>query len=176
MDLQEAIYRNPEARSVLGRLLVYLADQASKNDALASTITATQDLLQVVGDDVNMVPIYHALSTALAPDGATKRSLDLIERVRSIEGDKQWLEDHGGRRVIPRIMANAVTPMGPGRQAPIEVLMDCISDLHRADPNANGDAFAPDDYGSVAHNIQDFLVDPTRGLEQFYAIVKKRND
>ena len=66
--------------------------------------------------------------------------------------------------------------MGPGKQTPVEVLIDCVTDLHRGDPNLNGDAFAEADYGSIARNVEEFLVDPTRGLEQFYAIVKKRND
>ncbi|MBI2390824.1 MAG: hypothetical protein HYV09_14635, partial [Deltaproteobacteria bacterium] len=77
MDLQEKIYADPEARKQLGELLVYLANQASANDALASVLTATQDILQLVGDEVDMVPIYHAAALAAAPDGTLKRSLDL---------------------------------------------------------------------------------------------------
>ena len=54
--------------------------------------------------------------------------------------------------------------------------MDCIADLHRVDPSATQPSFVSGDYGSVAWNVEDFLIDPTRGLEQFYSIIKKRND
>lgn len=176
LDLNEKIYADDKARTSLGNLLVYLADTASANDALASVLTSVQDLLQVIGDEANMVPIYHALSVAAAPDGATKRSLDLIEKIGKVETDPAYgfSAAHGGRRVIPKILANAVTPMKDSPVTPIEVLIDVVSDLHRADPTV-GDAFAPVDYGSVAKNVQEFLVDPTRGLEQFYAIIKNRN-
>jgi hypothetical protein len=179
LDVTEKIYGNDSARTELGFLLQYFADQASKNDALSTTVTAAQDLLQVIGDDKNMVPIYHVLGTATAPDGATKRALDLMDRVRKVETDPSFspfAANHGGRRVLPRIMANAVTPMGTGQPTPLEVIMDCVADLHRADPTATQPSFASGDYGSVAWNVEDFLVDPTRGLEQFYAIIKKRND
>ncbi len=179
LDVTEQVYASDAAKTELGYLLQYFADQASTNDALASTVTAAQDLLQIVGDDKNMVPLYHVLGTAAAPDGATKRALDLMDRTRKIETDpsfSSFAATHGGRRVLPVIMANAMTPMGPGLAAPIEILSDCVADLHRADPATTQPAFAPPDYGSVSWNVEDFLLDPTRGLEQFYTIVKKRND
>lgn len=173
MDLMEKIYADDKARNSVGDLLVYLANQASANDALPSVLTATQDLLQVVGDDQNMVPLYHALAVGAAPDGATKRALDLMERIGNIEAG-EFASTHGGRRVIPRVLANAVTPIGKTQVTPLEVFIDVISDLHRADPTSS-DVFDAPDYGSVAKNVEQFLVDPTRGLEQFYAIVKNRN-
>jgi hypothetical protein len=179
LDVTEKIYANDSARTELGYLIQYLANQASSHDALATTVTAAQDLLQVVGDDKNMVPIYHAIGVAAAPDGATKRALDLMDRVRKVETDptfSKFAATHDGRRVLPKIMANAMTPMGPGKPAPIEVLMDCIADLHRVDPSSTEPFFQAGDSGSVSWNIEDFLLDPTRGLEQLYAIVKKRND
>ncbi|MGZ3416512.1 MAG: hypothetical protein ACXVEE_01540 [Polyangiales bacterium] len=175
MDLMDKIYKDEKARSTVGDLLVYLAQQGSANDALASTLTAVQDLLQVVGDDQNMVPLYHAFAVASAPDGATKRSLDLIDRIRRVETDPDFADNHGKRRVIPKVLGFAVKPMGTSQITPIEVFIDVVSDLHRADPKSTDAYFAPIDYGSVARNVQEFLIDPTRGLEQFYAIVKNRN-
>ena len=172
-DLQEKIYGDPASRTTLNELLSYLADQASSNDALVTTVTTTQDLMQVITDEVNMVPIYHALATGAAPDGATKRSMDLIERIRAIETSDDWKAAHSGRRPLEKIMANAVTPMGKGQASPIEIIIDCITDVNRADPTST-DAFTADDYAAVSKSIDDFLVDKTRGLEQFYTIVKQR--
>ncbi|MBI2390825.1 MAG: hypothetical protein HYV09_14640, partial [Deltaproteobacteria bacterium] len=97
----------------------------------------------------------------------------LIERVDKIETG-HFADTHEGRRVIPKVLANAVTPMGKSQVTPIEVLIDVIADLHRAEPTVKG-PFEALDYGSVARNVQEFLVDPVRGLEQFYVIVKNRN-
>ena len=64
--------------------------------------------------------------------------------------------------------------MGTGEPAPIEVFIDVVAEIHRADPTVP-DPFAPPDYGSVAKNVHEFLSDKTRGLEQLYTIVKNRN-
>lgn len=174
IDLTEKIYADKDARDQLGNLLVYLANQASANDALASVLTAAQDIMQIAGDDPNMVPLYHAAAVAASPDGALKRGLDLVERLDALEKGADFAGAHGGRRVIPKVLANAVTPMDKSQITPIEVIIDVVTDLHRADPTLR-DPFEAVDYGSVAKNVQDFLVDPTRGLEQLYAIVKNRN-
>jgi hypothetical protein len=172
-DLQEKIYTDPGSRKTLQELLAYLADHASSNEALVTTVTTTEDLMQVIGDEVNMVPIYHALAAGAAPDGATKRTMDLIERIRAIETSDEWKAAHDGRRPLEKIMANAVTPMGKGQASPIEIIIDCVTDVNRADATSTG-AFTADDYAAVSKAIDDFLVDKTRGLEQFYAIVKQR--
>lgn len=173
MDLVDKIYADEKARASVQHLLVYLADQASKNEALPSVLTASNDLLQVLADDANLVPLFHAFAVAAAPDGATKRSLDLLQRVNDLEkGD--FAAAHGGRRVLSKILASAVTPMGKGEAAPIEVFIDVVAEIHRADPTVP-DPFAPPDYGSVAKNVHEFLSDKTRGLEQLYTIVKNRN-
>jgi len=172
IDLQEKIYGDEAARKELGLLLAYLADQGSQNDALASLLTSAQDLIQLMNDDADMVPLYHALAIGAAPQGAVKKSLDLIERIGKVETGDKFASTHGSRRVIPKVLANAMTPMKSGI-TPIEVFVDVVADLHRADPTSTG-AFAPVDYGTVSRNMQEFLVDPTRGLEQLYVIVKNR--
>lgn len=174
IDLQEKLYADESARKSLGELLVYLANQASANDALPSVMTATQDIMQLMGDEANMVPLYHALAVAASPDGALQRSLDLIDRIGAVETGEKFASAHGGRRVIPKVLANTVTPIGTTQITPIEVYLDVISELHRDAPG-RGDAFDPVDYGAVARQVQEFLVDKTRGLEQLYAIVKNRN-
>lgn len=173
MDLQEKLYADEAARKSVGELLVYLANQASVNDALASVMTATQDLMQLMGDESNMVPLYHAMSIAAAPDGALQRSLDLIDRIGAVETGV-FATKHGNRRVIPKVLANLVTSIGSTKVTPIEVYLDVINEIHRAAPG-RGDPFDPPDYGAVARQVQEFLVDKTRGLEQLYAIVKNRN-
>lgn len=179
MDVNEALYADAKSRQTMGSLLAYLAGKANANDALSTTVTVVSDMMQMMGDEENMVPLYHALSVGAAPDGATKRSLDLIERIKAIETSDEWKAAHGGRRVLQTIMSNAVTPMPSkdpkvARPSPIEVLIDCATDVNRADATSL-DSFGPADFKSVAQTMNDFLVDPYRGLVQFYVIVKNRN-
>ncbi len=174
IDLQEQFYADATARKTLSNLIVYLLDQASTNDALANVVTGTEDILQVIGDDKNMVPLEHALSVALAPDGASKRALDLLDKFNAIETSADWIAAHAGRRVMPKIVANAVTPLTVGGPAPIEIFADLVADIQRADASSTG-PFSAEDYGSVTWNVEDFLTNQYRGLEQLYYIVQHRN-
>jgi hypothetical protein len=56
-------------------------------------------------------------------------------------------------------------------QAPLQTIMDAIGDVNRGDPSVTT-ALVGSDYGNIADNVSSFLIDPTNGLEQFYAIVR----
>jgi hypothetical protein len=44
--------------------------------------------------------------------------------------------------------------------------------VNRADPSSTA-KFDGADYGNVANEMSEFCLDPTRGLEQFYAVIKQ---
>jgi hypothetical protein len=85
--------------------------------------------------------------------------------------------------VLNVALAHLVTPMtckppmtgctaGQGSETPLEVILDTISDVNRASPGAPAKTDAQD-YANIANELSEFLVDPTRGLEQFYEIVRQ---
>ena len=67
LDVTEAIRQNTGARQSLEQLLTYLVDAGSSNDALAEFLASVDDLVQVMRDDANLVPLYHVLATATVP-------------------------------------------------------------------------------------------------------------
>src|SRR5690606_10157301 len=68
MRLIDRLNQDPETRVVVSNLLRYLVEQASSNDALHSTLTSISDLMQLLGDDQRMPPIYNAVALAAAPE------------------------------------------------------------------------------------------------------------
>jgi hypothetical protein len=62
--------------------------------------------------------------------------------------------------------------MQDGR-APIQIFIDAIADVNRIDASSK-DPFGPQDYQQIFITLRDFMLDTTRGLEQFYAIIQKR--
>ena len=60
-------------------------------------------------------------------------------------------------------------------ETPLEVIIDVIADVNRADPSQTT-KLAPGDYGAIAGQVNDFLVNKEFGLEQFYEIVRKGTD
>jgi hypothetical protein len=189
VDVTEAIRQNATGRAATEQLLAYLVNAASSNEALAELLASSDDLIQVMRDDANLVPLYHVLASAAVPtttdgQGNTQRGvLDattaLLARVAGRAYDASNTEicanelDPDG--VLAIALANLVTPMkdstGAPTETPLEVILDAVGDVNRAAPGAATPMSGPD-LANVSNELSEFLLDDTRGLEQFYAIVR----
>lgn len=191
MDLLEALRKDEAARSELEALLAYLVDAASGNDALAALLATSSDMLQVLRDDQNLVPIFHAISPALAPSvkdangRVTKKSLvdaqlGLLAKVsgKYVDGNGKEIcaYERDPNQILTQVLTRLVTPMkdksGKSTQTPLDVIIDVIADVNRVDP-ARTDKLDAADYKAVTHEVNDFLLNKERGLEQFYEIVRR---
>jgi len=79
-------------------------------------------------------------------------------------------------QVLTLALSNLVTPLpgsnGQSNETPLQAIMDVIGDVNRADPSQAGE-YAGADYANISNEVSDFLLNPTNGLEQFYAIVRQ---
>ncbi len=196
LDVMEALRQNTAGRQSLEQLLTYLVDAGSSNQALAEFLASMDDLVQVIRDDANLVPLYHVLATATVPTtkdasgkvhrGVVDATTALLSRIsgRAYQGTSNMTEicanelDPDG--VMPIALANLVTPMQATplqdassvvTQTPLEFILDAIGDVNKQKPGAPGPVAAPD-LGNTANELSEFFLDPQRGLEQFYAIVR----
>jgi hypothetical protein len=191
IDLVEQIRKDDNARIQTGLLMQYLLDAASKNDALPGALASMNDMVQLLSDDENLVPLFHVLAPALEKTQVdekgqiTKKSLvdaqlALLARMSGRAFDTTGTEicanEIDPNQVITAALAHVVTPMvgpnGQTGQTPLQVIMDVIGDVNRAAPETTG-KFAPTDYASISDNVSDFLLNKERGLEQFYEIVRQ---
>ena len=60
---------------------------------------------------------------------------------------------------------------GNPTETPLEFILDAIGDVNRQVPGTPGPV-AKLDLANTASELSEFFLDPTRGLEQFYAIVR----
>ena len=190
MDLLDAVRSNDNARTALEALLQYLVTAASQNDALPSVLATSNDLIQVLGDDQNLVPLYHALAPALAAttrDGGghilqaslPDAELTLLSHIagRFMSGSTEMCADEADpNNILSQVMLRLVTPMtdstGRATQTPLDVIIDVIADVNRIDPSQTS-KLQPGDYGAIASQVQDFLMNQQFGLEQLYEVVRK---
>lgn len=192
LEVIEALRRDPESRRQMQLLLQYLLDSASDNDALPSTLASMNDILQVMHDDENLVPLYHLLSTAM---NASKRDdngriieksmvdaqMALLARIAGRYHDENGTEVCGREidpnQVLPVALKNVVTPIKDEAfqgQSPMEVIMDVIADVNRIDPTQPYEGtLAREDYSNVSGEVVDFLINKERGLEQFYEVIRQ---
>lgn len=175
----DAVNEDPEARASLARLLGYLVTVASENDAFPSTIHAAADLLMVMEDERNIVPLLRALSEAMAPNVreviASGGELDI--EGSAVRDALRLMRDIGEvdrERTLPALLQNAVALPSEGEPiTPLETILDVLAEVNRAEPNAGGTLRA-DDYRSVLGHVTDFILDEDRGLERLTAVVQER--
>jgi hypothetical protein len=190
-DVIEAIRSNEAARTGIERLATYLLDRASANDARAAVIGSLADAIQVMSDDTNLVPIFHALASAAAPSIVDAQGHVLRQSV--VDAQLAFLARMNGRaldakgneicakeidpdQIMPLVLENLVTPMtasdGSMIETPLEQIMDIVSSVNRASPGSSAKLDASD-YGNIANELSEFLLDQQRGMEQLYAIVRQ---
>lgn len=182
-DLVDTLRQNATARQGIEQLVTYLVDAGSNNDALAEFLATADDLIQVMLDDTNLVPLYHVLATAAAPTskdaqgrvhrGVVDASTALLSRIAGHAPACSSELDPDS--VLPMALANLVTPQtdsnGNVTETSLEVVLDAIGDVNKQTPGTPGPVGARD-LANTANELSEFFLDPQRGLEQFYAIVR----
>jgi len=63
-----SLVATPEARAALEKLNAYLCSEAGAPDAFVTALTGAGDLVQLLLDDKNLVPIVHVVGKILSPD------------------------------------------------------------------------------------------------------------
>ncbi len=175
-DTTEAVRTNDKTRRELENALQFVLVSASDDDALQGTLASVSDMLQLMSDDANLAPVLRAASVAVRPDadpegaGCADRTIRTMKALVDDEFDAYHVMDYA----LPNLVRPLVNKDGDVIGAsPLEIIMDSIADVHRIDAASE----APNqeaDYESIMGTVRDFLVDDTRGFEQFYAIIRKR--
>ncbi len=191
VELVDSLRREEGSRKELDRLLSYLLDAASPNNARTNVVTALADSLQVVADSQNLDPFLKLMATALKPSaydaagkpttrGTVDAQLALFSRFASNatdeNGKRVCSKELDPNNVLLTLLKNAVTPLSGSNptETPIEVLLDAISDINRASPSPSATPRLDEaDYAFMAKEVNSFLSNKERGLEQFYEIVRK---
>lgn len=184
LGLADAFRSDPEVRAELEHLVTYLLESVT-NDAGDTTLAASTDLLQWLGDDANMTPIYRMASTALARrddddpaslPGLVPAVLDLLTRLfapgYTADGERRCSSKIDPHETLAVIMKNLVTPLPETSSAPIEVILSVIADVNRFDPSDTAKLNGAD-YGNMSKEIADFLLNPGTGLEQVYDVIRQ---
>ncbi len=192
LEMMEAIRKDASGRQEMAKMVQYLTDAGSSNDALASMLASMNDVVQMLRDDDNLVPFYRVLAAAM--DASKKDARGRVTEASLVDAQMALLARVSGRafdaenreicsrevdpnQILSKVLANAVTPIADADfkgQAPIEVVLDVIADVNRRDPREPYEGtLAREDYTNVSDEVWDFLVNKERGLEQFYEVVRQ---
>jgi hypothetical protein len=202
LDIVDAVHHDPNGKAALEDLLAYLIDPSQEDatgqvEALTELLSTSHDIMQVLRDDTNLVPVYKVLASAFTPppthpdgpsvvDASTALFVRLAGQAFDTKGNEICAKEIDPNNVLDVALAHLVTPMPTGTDAPaapgaagvtpFEVIVDTIADVNRAAPNNTTDPLIAPDYANISNELTEFLTDPQRGLEQFYAIVRNATE
>jgi hypothetical protein len=178
IQMLDVVNGDPEARGALVDLVGYLVDEASDNDAFLAVVYALMDMLQVMEDDTNIVPLLHAMSGAMSPNaralvgGATGTpeiessvGYDALPLLREIRGLDRT-------RMLRQLLNNLVV-LRADETTPLETILDVMSEVNRSEPGAGG-SYLPEDYRANFGEMTGFMDDERRGMERLYDVVQAR--
>ena len=152
-------------------------------EAWRDALLAMADLMQVLEDDENMVPLLRVLSEALAPGARLQvaeggrfdlRDVDssgslvdattlLLRRANEVDDDN-----------VLSVLLSRLVELPEGRsETPLEALIDAAAEIHRAEPGVGTRMLRPD-YEAVFGNSIEFLRDEDHGIERIYRVVQSR--
>lgn len=168
LDMGVVLSTQDEARHKTYALMQQVLDET--NLPLMRALGAgAGDLVQLVPDDADLVPLGRALSGALDPQaGPVDPVLVLAKRGRDLEIQN----DIPGRPVLIAVLKGMVRADAQGTY-PLFHIADAISEVNRATPGQGGDLL-PQDYQALLQITGQFLIDQRRGMQRFIDIVRSR--
>lgn len=187
LRLLDRFYETPEDPGAeLLRLAHWLTEGQSAERAFDTTLLATADLLQILDDDRNTVPIMRFLSTAIAPnaheaaadntlalelnDGALEKTLRLIRQIKKVDPGNDATPS-----TLTKLLRLLAAEHGTNGESPLEIILDAIGEVNRAAPALDeGEPLSVQDLRSVLSQSKDFLSDERHGLERLYDVLQSR--
>jgi hypothetical protein len=162
-DFVAKVESDTSARGQLYGLLQYLVDEANNDLVFQTALTTLADQVQMFLDDPDLVPVAHVMGAAMDPQkGTVDAQLTLMKKAHDVDTAKALLT----------ILRNLYR-QGSDGVYPASNLGDILSELNRAAPGQGG-PLSGDDYRSILHEVQGFLIDDQRGFTRFLQIVKDR--
>lgn len=162
-DFVGKVEADAAARTQLYQLLQYLVNEANNDLVFQTALTTLADQVQMFLDDPDLVPVAHVMGAAMDPQkGAVDAQLTLMNKAHAADTNKALLT----------ILRNLYR-QGADGVYPASTLADVLSELNRAAPGQGG-PLSGDDYKSILHEAQGFLIDDQRGFTRFLQIVKAR--
>ena len=188
LDLGDKL-RADQSHAEIERVLQYLLNFIDDSEAMRAVLASSADIVQVLRDGQTLPPIFNVLAKLSSNDAAEPGeqapaavadiALQLLQ-VLVTEPDEQLDPTHETEfdryHVAEQLLANLVKPIDETQpsKSVLEVFADALSDVQRVD-SADSGPLSADDYGQISRSVSDLLTDPSRGMEQFYTIVRSRN-
>lgn len=165
VDLVKKLEANEPTRLSVYSLLSYVIDEAENNHSFNASLTGLADMMQMMLDDRDLVPVARFAGNALKPE------LGLIDSTIAFFHEAIALDKH---EAVVKVLGNAARELSPGK-SPLQTLLDMSTEMHRVNPGAGADTpYQGEDFKRGFGEVYDFMANEQMGLEKFFSIIKTR--
>ena len=180
IGLLDRTYDDAAAAEEFAKLAKYLFEE--EGAGFSTSLLAAGDLLQLLDDSASLTPLLHVAAEAIAPGvltavnqgGAFKVETGVARTFVELQRSVSEI-DKGDPSTTAKLMRNLVAASMEDGRTPLEVLLDAVSAIERADPSRPLEApLSREDFRAIASSLREFLNDEDRGLERFYNVVQNR--
>ena len=166
-DVGDAVLGDDTARAELEAFVAYLTDPAG--EGFRPLVASVVDGPAGINDGSVLAPMLAAAAPLLDRSSKHRTVYDALLRMLARLADDSVDPD----RVMQVVLRQLVTPMGAGKPAPLDVFVDVLGDVQRYDSRLEPDSpLDAHDMSVASGSVQRLMLDPTRGLEQFYEVIR----
>ncbi len=177
----DAVQDDEASTQELSRFANYMMRET--DDASEDALLAMADMLQVLEDDTNIVPLLHVLSEALAPGVRERARPNGTIELSDVHAEDSLVDattllmrranEVDEENVLTILLERMVTLPDGADETPLEALLDASAEVYRVEP-ARGGPLLRSDYESVLANTIEFLQNEHNGLERIIQVVQSR--
>ena len=177
VDLLAPLEQDPQARaaflSLLSGLLADPGPGHPDGPRFATVLTHTADFLQLLLDDQDLVPQWHALAaTVLAPSAPAKPLSPLVSLLVILRRALPQDADASVLQILRNLTSSSVEAPTHLQQA-----SELLRDLNRPQaglPDRHGTPLSPEDQKQLWKDLSQTLTDPQRGAQRLLDILRSR--
>ena len=163
VDFVKVVRTDDKVRKALYDVLDFLINELDHNASFRASVTGIADLMQLLVDDVNLVPVAQAVGRVMSREyGMIVTTLRFLKP--AIAADE--------KKILSGVLRNTAKEQSPGK-SPVQTMFDVASEVHRLKPGAQT-PYLPQDFANVFKESRDFLEHSDTGLVKFFEIIKNR--
>jgi hypothetical protein len=190
LDLFEHFWADEAVGDQVAQLTQYLLDEEAHPESFTGTLLALADTLELMAKDPELTPAIRFAALTISPEAVKavertgKVELEIEEgtvyRMLEVTRAVADFSKSGTLSTIAKLLHNAVVPLEGGDlpelspKSPLEVLIDVIADVNRAELSRERAPLEADEHKRVYEELNHFLTSDQNGLVRLYQVIEQR--
>jgi hypothetical protein len=182
LDMLQAMLEHEDALDELTRFAFAVLDDSGGQKNLRDLVAAAADLVQSLPGDGGTTALLRVLGATMIPDvGKVVEDGGEVDAAEAVESGMLWQNMTLSRDTVEKddddtlsaVLQHLVESSAEQPYTPLETIIDAVMAINRRDPTETG-VLSARDWGNVAKELAEVMLDERRGFERLYQLVQCR--